>query len=424
MAEQYLDERAAGAGGRWKFVIAGFLINLMLGVIYAWSIFVAPLEKEYGWTRAQTSLTFTLVVVFFAVGMIPSGRWVDRKGPRLIATVGGAILGISWILAYLTTSLEWLYLSYGVIGGIGIGLAYNCPIPTGVRWFPDRRGLVTGLIVMGFGMGALFLAPLANSLIVSVGWRSTFLYMGVLFLIVVCACAQILKFPPAGYKPSGWTPPPPTAKVTTTAYKDYVWREMIKTPQFVLIWLWYWFTAASGLLMIGQLAPFAQESGIARETAVFAVGFLSFFNGLGRPGFGALSDKIGRRNAMVIDALVMGIFMAAAQGLVVAAKEVGLFLTCLFIGLCYGGVLALMPAITADFFGTKNLGLNYGAVFTAWGAAGVLGPYMAGYIRTVTGTYITAFYVAALLNFIAAGLSFVMKRPAPPVEAPAAAPAK
>lgn len=422
MAE-VLDEKAAGSGGRWKFVIAGFLINLMLGVIYSWSVFVAPLEKEFGWTRAMTSLTFTLVVVFFAVGMIPGGRWVDRRGPKLIASIGGAILGISWILAYMTTSLTWLYLTYGVIGGVGIGLAYTCPIPTGVRWFPDRRGLVVGLIVMGFGLGALFLSPMANELIKTVGWRSTFLYMGILFLVVVVICAQFLRFPPAGYKPSGWTPPPPTAKITTTAHKDYVWQEMIKTPQFILIWLWYWFTAASGLLMIGQLAPFAQESGIARETAVFAVGFLSFFNGLGRPGFGALGDKIGRRNAMVIDAGVMAIFMLGATTLVSGLKEVGLFTACLFIGLCYGGVLALMPAITADFFGAKNLGLNYGVLFTAWGAAGVLGPYMAGWIRTTTGTYITAFYVAGALNIIAALLSFVMKRPV--VEAaPAAAPAK
>lgn len=408
---------------RWLVVLGGFLINLMLGVIYAWSVFIKPLEAEFGWSRAQTSLTFSLVVAFFSIGMVPAGRWQDQKGPRLIAMIGGGLLGISWILASFTNSLPWLYVTYGVLGGFGIGMAYVTPVATGVKWFPDKRGIVTGLIVMGFGLGAAFLAPIAVRLIETSGWRSAFLYMGALFIIVIVAGAQLLKVPPAGYSPPGWTPPAVTdSKKVTVAHKEYEWQEMIKTPQFWFIWLMYFFTAGGGLMAIGQLKPFAagqlapffEAGGVfmgvtAATLATTYVGVFSIFNGLGRPGMGAVSDKTGRTMAMVIDFVVMGALFAIILGF---RQPLMLFASFAIIAFMYGGILALMPSITADYFGTKNMGLNYGAVFTAWGAGGLVFNTLGGYLFDLQGSYSTPFLLAAALCIVSAVMAFIIKRPA------------
>uniref|UniRef100_A0A7C3YEX7 MFS transporter n=1 Tax=Geoglobus ahangari TaxID=113653 RepID=A0A7C3YEX7_9EURY len=486
---------------RWVYLLCGFLINLMLGVIYSWSVFIGPLESVFGWTRALTSGAFTLVIAFFAVGMLPAGALLAKWGPKKVVWLGGILLALGWILTsaagvfatdefftdptskqflnkelyfdsitipnkfkdplkitvngeqvvippgdsrtftdakivvdskpvlesivygrgsgFNMNALYWLYLTYGIIGGLGIGFAYNVPIPIARRWFPDRAGLAVGIAVMGFGLGALFLAPAAVALIYSAGWANAFLYLGIIFLIVVCGAGSILRFPPEGWKPEGWVPPAPTTEAKAKVYvapKDYVWREMIKTKQFWMLWLWYWFMAAAGLLTIGHIGIVAKEYGadipmLGTTAGVVAVGMLSLFNGFGRPGFGYLSDRYGRRPALLLDAGIMTVMMFVFLPLVIATGVAGVFLAVILVGLAYGGVLALMPTLNADFFGTKNLGFNYAVHFTAWGAAGLIGPQLAGFIRDATGGYEAAYVVSGIMCLIALIISFILKPP-------------
>ncbi len=461
------------ATNRWVYLLAGFLINLMLGVIYSWSVFIGPLESIFGWTRAMSSGAFTLVVAFFAPGMLIGGLLLGKWGPRKVVWVGGVLLALGWIMTsfggafadpeFIFTdptskqflgkevtvngktfvindkktlekvileerggegfnygTLYWLYLWYGVIGGLGIGLAYNVPIPIARRWFPDKSGLAVGLTVMGFGLGALFLAPPSVVLILNFGWSYAFLYLGILFLVVITAAGAVLKFPPEGWVPEGWTPPKPAeepekAKVHV-AHKEYEWREMIRTKQFWMLWFWYWFMAAAGLLTIGHMKVVAKEYGadlpmMGTTAGVIAVGMLSLFNGLGRPGFGWLSDLIGRRKALMLDAALMTIMMYSFLALVKALGVAGVFLAVILVGLAYGGVLALMPTYCADFFGAKNLGFNYAVLFTAWGAAGLLGPQLAGFIRDITGGYEVAYAASGTMTLIALALAYLLKPP-------------
>ena len=490
---------------RGIYLFCGFLINLMLGVIYSWSVFIGPLESIFGWNRAMSSGAFTLVVAFFAPGMLIGGQLLGKWGPRKVVWVGGILLALGWILTsfggafaeeqyiftdptskewlgkeihfdevtftnilkapvtmtingekitlqpgesrtfkdatvtvdnkgaleliihargqgFNLTTLYWLYLCYGIIGGIGIGLAYNVPIPIARNWFPDRTGLAVGLTVMGFGMGALFLAPPSVVLIYGMGWTYAFLILGVVFLFVVCGAGTVLRFPEPGWKPAGWEPPKPVepekAKIHITV-RDWEWREMIKTKQFWMLWFWYWFMAAAGLLTIGHMKVVAKEYGadlpmMGTTAGVLAVGLLSLFNGLGRPGFGGLSDKIGRRSALMLDAALMTVMMYIFLGLVSALGVAGVFIAVILVGLAYGGVLALMPTYCADFFGTKNLGFNYAVLFTAWGAAGLLGPQLAGFIRAATGRYEVAYAASGTMCLIALILAYLMKPPKPP----------
>ena len=450
---------------RWIYLVCGFTINLILGVIFSWSVFVEPLENIFGWTRSMTSGAFALVILFFSIGMLPAGNLLSKLGPRKVVWIGGLLLSLGWILSsfsgmfasdgffsdptatrfldrvesvggnvvkisekktleevirlrgsgYNIASLYWLYLTYGVISGIGIGFAYNVPIPVVRRWFPDKAGFAVGLTVMGFGMGALFLAPLAVKLIQLFGWQNTFLLMGLLFLITIFVAGAFLRFPPEGWELEKVSSN--QNKFTTKAsVKDYVWREMIKTKQFWLIWLWYWFMAAAGLLVIGHIKVIISEYGadvfiFNLSVGVLAVGILSLFNGFGRIIFGALSDKIGRTNAMLIDATLMTMMMFAFIPVVISFKVIGALLGVVLIGLAYGGISPLMPNICGDYFGTKNLGMNYAVLFTAWGLAGLLGPVMAGLVRDWTGKYELAYIVSGIMCLIASIISLTLKPP-------------
>ncbi|ADC64571.1 major facilitator superfamily MFS_1 [Ferroglobus placidus DSM 10642] len=447
---------------RWIYLICGFVINLILGVIFSWSVFIEPLEKIFGWTRAMTSGAFALVVLFFSVGMLPAGNLLEKWGPRKVVWFGGFLLALGWILsslsgmfatdgffsdptatrfldrveiingkeikisdketlekivkfrgAYNIMSLYWLYLTYGVISGIGIGFAYNVPIPVVRRWFPDKAGFAIGLTVMGFGMGALFLAPLAVKLIQHFGWHNAFLYMGIMFLVIIFIAGIFLKYPPEGWYPKNHNISL-QEKHSIKEEINFTWREMIRTRQFWLIWLWYWFMAAAGLLVIGHIKVIIDEYGantpiFSMSTSVLAVGTLSLFNGFGRVVFGTISDKIGRRNTMLADAVLMSLMMFFFIPLVVTFGAIGAILGVVLIGLSYGGISPLMPNICGDYFGTRNLGMNYAILFTAWGVAGILGPVMAGFIRDITGKYELAYIVSGVMCIIAVIISLILK---------------
>ncbi len=392
---------------RWLIMVGAIIIQLCLGAIYAWSVFRKPLQGEpLKLTPTQATLPFALVLISFAIATIIGGRWQDKKGPRLVATFGGILLGLGLILAGLSRSFPGIVCSYGVISGIGIGLAYVCPISTGVKWFPDMRGLITGISVAGFGAGALILAPVAQSLIDRVNVFNTFLILGVVFLILVFIGAQILRNPPEGYKPEGWIP---STTSTATAY-GYTPGEMLSTYQFYLIWLIYFFGCATGLMIIGQTSPIGQElAKVSKETAAIAVSVLAIFNALGRIFWGSISDKLGRLKALFLIFLICGIAVLFYNS--IKSLPFYYWIGISLVGLCFGGYLAVFPAVTADFYGTKNVGVNYGLVFTAYGIGGLLGNIFAPQVLEKTKTYNLAFWVAGILCLLGAVITFVIKPP-------------
>ena len=283
---------------RWWRVVGGLSMNLALGTLYAWSVFVAPLEKEFGWKRAQTSMVFTIAVAVFAVSFILAGRLQDKFGPFWVSVTGGLLVSIGFFACAWTHTLSWLYFWFGVMGGIGNGFGYATPIPVMAKWFPDRRGLAVGLAVAGYGGGSALFGPLANlKLIPSYGWRPTFMILGGIFLVMTMIGAYLLKNPPSGYRPAGWEPKP-AAKAAATTY-EFAPGEVLRTRTFYLMWVAYALGTSAGLMVISQLVPFAKSRGIssaALATMGLVVGALG--NASGRILSGWLSDALGRLNTL------------------------------------------------------------------------------------------------------------------------------
>jgi OFA family oxalate/formate antiporter-like MFS transporter len=393
---------------RWLVVVGALIVQLCLGAIYAWSVFVNPLKETYGFSTTETQLIFSLGLASFAVTMILAGRWQDRKGPRLVATVGGVVLGLGYLIGGLSGgSFLAIALGVGVIGGAGIGLGYVCPIAACMKCFPDKRGLVTGLAVAGFGAGAWIFARIAEVVIAGDGVLKAFLWLGIIFTALVVGGAQLLKNPPAGWKPACLLNE--KKKGTDDSKEDFEWREMIKTRQFWMLWVMFTFGALAGLMVIGILKPFGIFSGLSAIVAGSAVGVLAIFNGAGRVAWGVASDKIGRHKAMGIMFALQGVMMLALMQM--GSSELTLALAAAWVGFNFGGNFALFPSATADYFGTKNLGMNYGLVFTSYGVAGIVGPILGGAVFDATGSYLWAFIPAGILCLIAAGLAFVIKTP-------------
>jgi len=388
---------------RWLIVIAAIVIQMCLGAVYAFSVLVPPLESEFGWQRIETSPAFTIALLVFALSMIPAGRLQDKKGPRLIATAGGILLGLGMLLSSFTSSLLWLYVSYGIVGGLGLGLAYVTPITTCAKWFPDKKGLITGLAVFGFGAGSIVFAPLWTFLISAIEWRTTFLATGILFTALVVPSAQILRNPPQGYKPTNWNPPPSKKKV-----EDYGPSMMLKTIPFYMIWVSYWFGTTAGLMVIGHAKQAAIEVALLDPIqASLVVSILGLFNAFGRVLWGFAGDRYGREKILT---LLFALCSIALFMMALIPGAISFVTGVILVGLSFGGFLALYPAVTSDYYGTKNLGVNYGIVFTAYGAGAVLGPIMAAYFKTFSGTYIPSFLVAGGLAFVGIILALPIKK--------------
>jgi len=426
---------------RWTVIVGALIVQIILGTVYAFSVFVRPLESEFGWDRTTTQWAFSLALATFAIVMIPAGRLQDRIGPRKVAVIGGILLGLSFLLgaALVAENRPWaLYLTYGVIGGAGIGFGYVCPIAAAVKWYPDKKGLITGLAVAGFGAGALFFAGPASTLLLppgqggealglsqilfvglgiakgggfGIGWKAFFVMHGVVCAGAVILGAMLLRNPPAGWSPPGWAAR--RAQATTT--REIAYKEMLNTPLACMLWLTFIFGATSGLMAIGQWKPMmgsllqgktfapAWMGGFGRF--VEPVGILAIFNALGRIFWGKVSDLIDRPRAMLIMFLAQGI---AFMLLVSVRSQSAVFLASAWVGLNFGGNFALFPSATADYFGTKNFGMNYGWIFTAYGVAGILGPVVGGVLFDVTREYIMAFVFAGILCFVAAACSVVV----------------
>ncbi len=391
---------------RWLPVVGGVLLNLALGSLYAWSVFVLPLEREFGWDRAQTSWVFTIAIVVFALSFIAAGRLQDAYGPRPGVIVGGTLLGLGFVLASFTTSLTYLYVAFGGVVGLGNGFGYAAPVPVASKWFPDKRGLVVGLMVGGYGAGSAILGPLAASLIDAQGWRVTFRLLGLLFFVMAMVGAALLKNPPAGYAPPNWKPSPAMA-----ARRDVPTGAMLRTPTFYLLWIAYCLGTTSGLMVISQLVPFGRSAGLSAATATLALTVGAVGNAGGRILSGWLSDAIGRVTTLRIMVIVSALAMPS---LFLARQNAALFyLLVAAVYWCYGTQLSLFASTTADFYGTRHLGMNYGLLFTAWGVAGILGPFIAGRAFSRFGDYGSAFYIAAVLSVVAFAALSLTRTPRP-----------
>lgn len=407
-------DRPAEGANRWLYVIVGFLISLVLGLLYAWSIFVIPLEKQFGWTRAQTSLAFTISIIFFVVGMIAGGKHTDKKGPRVVVSIGSIVLAVGFFLASMTDSLIHLYISYGVLCGFGIGYANIAPMATAMRWFPDRRGFVSGILVMGFGLAAFVLGSTAGYIIVKVGWEWAFKLFAVLSLVFCLLGAQFLKYPPAGWLPPGMQQAGPAGPARKAP--DYDWREMFRTSTWWIWWTFHLVILTGGLMIIGHIVPFAVEGGVSTASAVFAMGVFSVCNGLGRLAVGLLWDKLGRNHTMTITGVVM-LAGLLCLGLLVGKFGYAALLTAVtLIGAAFGGAVPIASSLIASSFGSKHFGTNYGIATTPLMVGAIIGPYLGGYIRTLTNSYEYAIFTSVALAVIGIITGIIIKDPKPKVE--------
>ena len=379
---------------RWRVVVGGVSMNLALGSLYAWSVFVPPLEKEFGWTRAQTSWVYTIAVVTFAATFVVAGRIQDARGPRPCAFAGALLVSLGFFLASFTGSLWFLYLTFGLLAGAGNGFGYATPMPVASKWFPDRRGLVVGLMVGGYGAGSAIIGPIATALIASVGWRATFRLLGAAFFVMGMIGTWLLTNPPEGYRPAGWTPPPAAGR-----RREFTAAEMLRTPQFYQLWIAYCLGATAGQMTISQLIPFARSAGLGAAAATLALPVTAAGNAGGRILSGWLSDGLGRLPTLRIMVLASAVAMPAL--FLWREQAVLFFVLAAAVYWCYGTQLSVFASTTADLYGTRNLGLNYGILFTAWGAAGILGPSIGGRVFDVFGDYRYAFYAASVLALVA-----------------------
>lgn len=393
---------------RWGVAFAAVILQVALGSVYAWSVFRKPLTARFGWSIEQVTLTFTISIFVVGFAAFFGGLWNNRSGPRIVAMTGGLLYGLGVALASLSGyGLWWLYLTYGVLGGIGLGFAYIVPISVLVKWFPDKRGLMTGIAVGGFGAGALITAPLATHLIKSVGVTTTFLYLGIGFLIVAVLAGSFMVNPPAGYVPEGWTPPEVLQK--TEATRDFTFAEALRSWQWWALWLLLFLNTSAGISIISQESPLFQElSGVSAIVAAGMVGIVAFGNALGRVFWAWVSDLIPRRFVFLIMFLLQAVLFWILPGI---GSQGALTVVAFIILLCYGGGFGTMPAFVADYFGPKYVGPIYGLMLTAWGFASAFGPLLMAHTRQATGHYASGLHTLAIVVLCSAVVPFLVRPP-------------
>ncbi|MFA5354296.1 MAG: OFA family MFS transporter [Thermodesulfovibrionales bacterium] len=391
----------------WIVTFAGMGLNLALGILYAWSMFSKQLTEAvdkggFGWSKTQATLPYTIAIACFAVMMVPAGRLQDRVGPRIVATIGALLCGIGLVVASFGSPQTILpaLIGFGLLAGTGIGLGYASATPAAVKWFPpQKKGLITGLVVAGFGLAPVYIAPLSKHLLETYGISSSFRILGLAFIVTACIAAQFIGNPDASAADK-------KAKAAhASGATDLSWREMLRNPTFYSLYIQYACAATAGLMIIGHLAKIvAVQSGNTIQIGFLFVALLAVFNAGGRVVAGIVSDYVGRMVTLafvfIMQALIMAFF---TQFSTVTAFILGSAV----VGFNYGACLSLFPATAADYWGTKNLGMNYGILFTAWGVGGVFGPMLAGSIADSTGSYTMAYYIASGLLIFAAFLTML-----------------
>lgn len=391
--------------GRWLLIPLGVTVLLCLGTVYSWSIFRKPLEKLLKIGATESLLPFTVLLVVFALLMPITGFYIDRFGSRLVTAVGGVIMGLGYLLSSFDGNISMLTITYGVVAGIGVGIAYGVPLVVVARWFPDKKGLAVGLTVIGFGLSPLITAPLAKSLIDSYGVRQTFVILGIAFAAIIVVISTLLRTPPKGWKPAGWNPP---VKVTSSTNQSV---SMLQTPTFYGLWLCYAIGTFAGLAAIGISSPLAQEIiKLDAATAASTVSLFAVFNGAGRAFFGWLTDCLTPKVAAIV-AFVM-VLIASIMMLNVGTGDVATYLIAFTLFyFSFGGWLAIAPTSTLTLFNPEDYAKNYGIVFTAFGVGALGGTLLAGRIRDIFGSYTNFFYPTAGMAILGIILSvFMLKR--------------
>ncbi len=395
----------------WRATFAGMGINLALGILYTWSVISKGIPAGWNWSESDKSWPYAIACMIFSIMMVPAGRMQDKLGPRLVASVGGILVAIGFVVASLTNTLLGFIIGFGLLAGAGIGFGYASATPPAIKWFPAAKtGLIAGIVVSGFGLASVYTAPLATYLMATFGIQTMMLILGVAFFFVVVGLAQILKTPPQGYLPAGTQQ---TKSDSGNKKEDFVPKEMLGTLQFYMLWFMFACGAGAGLMVIAKLAAIAKlQANI--EMGFILVAVLAIGNGGGRILAGMLSDKIGRKNTMlicfVLQAVLVFLLSRAIQGSILATVPVLVLISAL-IGACYGSNLSLFPSITKDFYGLKNFGVNYGLVFTAWGVGGFSLSLLAGKMYDITTSFNVAYYGASSLLILAAVMTFFLKSP-------------
>lgn len=400
----------------WRVTFAGVGINLALGILYTWSVVSKGIPEEWGWNETAKSLPYMFACLIFSLVMVPAGRMQDKMGPRLVASIGGILVGIGFVVASRTTSSIGYLIGFGILAGAGIGFGYASATPPAVKWFPKAKtGMIAGIVVSGFGLASVYAAPLTKSLIASMGINNAVLTLGIAFLIVVVILAQLLTPPPPGYSAEKIILPAKEASAPTERVlkEEFTPGEMLKTPQFYLMWFMFACGSGAGLMVIAKLAAIAKLQA-AIELGFILVAFLAIGNGGGRIVAGMLSDKIGRKATLflcfVVQAVAILLLSMTKEGSFLASVPVLAVLSAL-IGANYGANLALFPSLTKDFYGLKNFGMNYGLVFTAWGVGGFMLSFLAGKMYDIHKTFSIAYYGACVLLVLAAVCVFLVKPP-------------
>ncbi|MDA0107524.1 OFA family MFS transporter [Vibrio sp. La 4.2.2] len=389
-----------------RILIAGFCINLCLGILYAWSVFNKALVSEWGWSAADASSPYAIATITFSICLLVAGILQDRMGPRNILILGAALTGLGMIASSFAQSVLMLNITFGVITGAGIGFGYACLSPSAMKWFhPSKKGMVNGLIAAGFGLAAVYLAPLTSSLIGQMGISSAFMVLGVGVLIIAVPLAATINNPPAGYIPEEPKVKAGKAPVQVKKATDIGWKAMLKTPQFYSLWIMYAFAAAAGLMIIGNITNIASVQANL-PNAVYLASLLAIFNSGGRIAAGILSDKIGGVRTLMLAFVLQGVNMVMFSTF---TSEFMLIIGTAVAAVGYGTLLAVFPSLTAEYYGLKNYGTNYGVLYTSWGIGGAIGAAIVGYSMTHGGGYNLAYTISAAMMGVCVVLSFITK---------------
>ncbi len=397
---------------RWLPLVGGILGSTNCGLLlYAWSVFIKPLSAEFGWSRADIAMAFSLCALVFGLTTFVAGKMSDRYGPRIVVLIGSAVLALGFILSGFIHTKGQLYLTYGLIAGFGGGLVYLPPIATAPKWWPDRKALATGFAVVGLGLGSFIMAPLATSIITNpnLGWRYVFIYVGIAMGVIGLISAFCLDVPPAGWKPVGWKQPVSPGSNPDKPDRDYTFSETIRSPQFWLLYLAYFCGCFAGLMVIGHIAGHGRDAGLDPMQAAAAVSSLAIFNAATRILIGAIADKVGTK------ASFLGIFtlQVAAMLLLYPAGSSVILLSVVaaLVGWNYGAMFTLFPATCLQYYGPTAQGSNYGLLFTAFGLAGFSGPFIGGMLKDTTGSYFVPFIIGAVVVGISGVIIAAIKPP-------------
>jgi len=398
---------------RWLVVVGAVIVQVCLGALYTWSVFQKPIQEAFNWTAPQVSLAFSINLAMIPFFMILAGRQLEKFGPTKMVIAGALVLSTGLVIASQTSSLAMLYIGYGVFGGAGIGITYGIPIATCIKWFPDKRGMIGGLAVAGFGLGSVFYAPVATLLVENYGPFTTFFWQAVYTIVGVSIGGKLMKAPPDGYIPEGWKRPETNTGNLKTNKHDFTPKEMLKTPQYYFLLVMYTFANIAGLMIIAHASPIGQQ--IANLTPMQAgsiVSILAIVNTIGRIFWATLSDKTGRMRALFIMYVISAVTMFGMNSL-------GNFWLCALgvslIAFCFGGAMGTFPSVAADFYGPKHVSVNYGFIFLAYSGGALIGPRLAAVVvESSGGNYQMAFLITGVLCSIGAVMALFSKMPKVP----------